>query len=138
MQPKSPADVVSMGEPQVSQTRALLLMAGIAISSCNHCLAEIAQLFIHSWHRLLSVEPASILLAESTGETPVSPTGWKPVLRLQQITRGFSVLRRIAMVISSLCDHCLAEIAQLFIHVTRIDDRATDFFPQNRPISRTQ
>jgi len=48
MQPKSPELVVSIGDPQVSQTRAILFMAGIAIfSSCGRqCLAQMAQLFI--------------------------------------------------------------------------------------------
>ena len=39
---------------------------------------------------------------------------------------------------SLLCDHCLAQIPQLFIHVALIDNCAADFFPQNRTIARTQ
>src|SRR5436190_23934676 len=70
IQPRSPAEVVSIDEPQVSQTRAFLLITAIAIPS--------------------------------------------------------------------LCDHYLAEMAQLFIHVARIDNRAADFFSQNRPVPRTQ
>src|SRR5436309_2316452 len=37
-----------------------------------------------------------------------------------------------------LCSHCLAQIPQLFIHITRVDHCPTDFFPQNRTIPRTQ
>ena len=48
MQPKSPELVVSIGDPQVSQTCALLLMAGIAtFFLCGHRLSEMAQLPIH-------------------------------------------------------------------------------------------
>jgi hypothetical protein len=37
-----------------------------------------------------------------------------------------------------LCNHCLAEIAQFFIYVARVDNCAADFLPQNRTIARTQ
>jgi len=47
MQPRSPELVISIGDPQVSQTRAPLLVAGITIRSlCGHRLAQMAQFFI--------------------------------------------------------------------------------------------
>jgi len=38
---------------------------------------------------------------------------------------------------SLLSGHCLAQIAQLFVHVSRINNYAADFLPQNRSTSRT-
>jgi hypothetical protein len=35
-------------------------------------------------------------------------------------------------------NHCLTQIPQFSIYIIRIDDGATDFFSQNRPIPRTQ
>src|SRR6476620_8694827 len=56
-------------------------------------------------------------------------------------TAGFANMRAFANrghSGSSLRDHYLAEKTQLFIYVARVDDRAADFFSQNRPIPRTQ
>ena len=90
----------------------------------------------------------SILLAEWAGETPARPTGspprvrpgaeWKPGPRQWQIAGALSLFLMMAIAVSSLGSHGLAQITQLFVNFVWVEYRAPDLFPQNGAIPRTQ
>src|SRR5437899_691170 len=85
MQPRSPAEVVSMGEPQVWQTRAFLLIAGIRIRS----LSALARPQNSAAGREAQSAEAS---AHSKTQARIGARKWLPPCGLRRCCAVFDVL----------------------------------------------